>query len=134
MRSVGGLTQEISARGHTLLADEPGPEGQDRGPNPYELLLGALGACTAMTLQLYAERKKWPLTGVRVSLHHDRMHAEDCRDCETAHGLLDHVRKEVTLEGDLDQEQRQRLLEIAERCPVQRTLSSEMVIDQTATT
>jgi uncharacterized OsmC-like protein len=127
----GGLTQAITARQHQLVADEPPPDGEDWGPNPYELLLSALGACTAITLRLYAQRKGWPLTGVTVRLQHDRMHAEDCRDCETEHGLLDHITKVLALEGDLTQEQRQRLAEIAERCPVQRTLQSEIVIEQT---
>jgi uncharacterized OsmC-like protein len=127
----GGLTQAITVRQHQLTADEPPPDGADLGPNPYELLLSALGSCTAMTLRLYAQRKGWPLAGVTVRLHHDRMHAEDCRDCETDHGLLDRITKELSLEGDLTAEQRQRLAEIAERCPVQRTLQGEIVINQT---
>jgi uncharacterized OsmC-like protein len=127
----GGLTQAITMRQHQLVADEPPPDGDDRGPTPYELLLAALGACTAMTLRLYAQRKGWPLEGVSVRLQHDRVHAQDCRDCETEHGLLDRITKQLTLEGDLTPEQRQRLAEIAERCPVQRTLQSEIVIDQT---
>jgi len=130
VRSKTGLTHEITVRDHHLLTDEPAPAGNDAGPNPYELLLGALGACTAMTLRLYADRKGWPLRGVDVALRHDRIHAEDCADCDTRDGFLDRISKRITLHGDLDEEQRQRLSEIAERCPVQRTIQREVVIDQ----
>ena len=131
VRSLDGLAQQITVRQHRLVADEPPPAGTDLGPNPYELLLSALGACTAITVQMYANRKGWPLTGISVRLQHDHIHAEDCRDCETEHGLLDRVTKELMLEGDLTAEQRQRLAEIAQRCPVGRTLQSELVIEQT---
>ncbi len=130
VRSRRGLEHEIRVREHTLVADESPPVGEDAGPNPYELLLAALGACTAMTLRLYADRKGWPLTAVEVHLRHDRIHATDCADCETRDGFLDHIVKSITLHGALDGEQRQRLLEIAERCPVNRTLQREVVIDQ----
>jgi putative redox protein len=116
---------------HRLLVDEPPPVGEKRGPNPYELLLGALGACTAMTLRMYADRKQWPLQGVEIVLRFDRIHAEDCAECETRDGFLDRIRKQITLSGDLTPEQRQRLAEIAERCPVQRTLQRKVVIEQT---
>jgi putative redox protein len=130
VRSKTGLTHEITVRDHHLLADEPAPAGSDAGPNPYELLLGALGACTAMTLRLYADRKGWPLRGVDVALQHERIHATDCAECETREGFLDRITKRITLHGPLDDEQRQRLSEIAERCPVQRTLQREVVIEQ----
>lgn len=127
----GGLAQTISARGHELHVDEPlQAGGTDTGPTPYELLLGALGACTAMTLRLYADRKGWPLAAVSVELSHSRIHAEDCAECETRDGFLDQIDKRLRLEGPLDAEQRARLAEIAERCPVQRTLQREVVIRQ----
>ena len=125
-----GLAQEIIARGHRWIADENASVagGGDRGPDPYELLLAALGACTAITLRLYAGRKGWPLEDVEVSLRHDRVHAEDCADCETKVGLVDTIELELALHGPLDAEQRARLLEIAGRCPVHRTLEREVVI------
>jgi uncharacterized OsmC-like protein len=129
--SSGGLEQSIQVRDHHLTADEPAEGGgRDAGPNPYELLLAALGACTAMTLRMYADRKQWPLEGVEVTLEHDRIHAEDCRDCETREGRLDRIRKELRLLGPLDEAQRQRLGEIAERCPVSQTLKREVVMEQ----
>jgi putative redox protein len=125
-----GLAQEIRAGRHRLTADEPAsvPGGEDRGPTPYDLLLAALGACTSMTLSMYAERKGWDLRAVDVTLSHAKIHAEDCADCETREGRIDRIEREIALEGDLDGEQRARLLEIADRCPVHRTLTSEIVI------
>jgi len=117
-------------RGHELLVDEPSPAGEDHGPTPYELLLAALGACTAMTLRMYADRKGWPLESVELRLSHDRIHATDCAECDTREGFLDHVTKQLTLHGDLDDEQRARLAEIAERCPVRRTLQRDIAIEQ----
>ncbi|MBU6430597.1 MAG: OsmC family protein [Cyanobacteria bacterium REEB65] len=131
VRSLTGdqLAQEVRFGNGTVVADEPiGAGGQGRGPSPYELLLGALGSCTAMTLQLYARRKDWPLQGVQVTLAHDRIHAEDCGECETREGYLDEIRKDIRLTGPLDDEQRQRLLEIARRCPVNLTLQREVRI------
>src|SRR5438309_247182 len=130
VRSQAGLQQRIDIRGHHLTADEPLDEGgTDAGPNPYELLLSALGACTAMTLRMYAQRKGWPLESVEVALSHERIHAEDCANCETREGFLDHITKDITLYGPLDAEQRLRLVEIAELCPVSRTLQREIKID-----
>jgi putative redox protein len=121
--------QDIRVGPHLLKADEPlDAGGNDVGPNPYELLLAALGACTAMTLRIYAARKQWPLQGVQVRLAHSKIHAEDCAACETKQGMLDGIDAEISLIGDLSDEQRQRLMEIAEKCPVHRTLVSEIQI------
>ena len=123
------LRQQIWAGRHELAADEPQSlGGDDSAPNPYELLLGALGACTSMTLQLYARRKNWPLEAVEIRLQHDRIHGQDCADCTSEQqsvaekGFLDVVRKEIALSGPLTAEQVARLAEIAELCPVNRTL------------
>ena len=124
----GAYTQQITAGHHEFLADEPRPIGDDAGPTPYDLLLAALGACTSMTVRMYATRKGWPLERVRVSLRHSRIHAEDCEHCETAKGWIDHIDRDIELSGDLDDEQRRRLLLIAERCPVHQTLNSEIDI------
>ena len=125
----GGFTQEVRSGSHILLADEPrAVGGDDRGPGPYEYLLAGLGACTSMTIRMYAEHKGWPLEHVAVRLSHTKIHAEDCADCETEKGKIDEITREITIEGELDDEQRQRLMEIADRCPVHRTLSSEIKI------
>jgi putative redox protein len=122
----GTYTQQIAAGHHQLVADEPQPIGADAGPTPYDLLLAALGACTSMTVRMYANRKDWPLERVRVTLRHSRIHAEDCADCETTRGWVDHIDRDIELTGDLDDTQRERLLQIAERCPVHHTLTSEV--------
>jgi uncharacterized OsmC-like protein/fermentation-respiration switch protein FrsA (DUF1100 family) len=121
--------QQIRARHLTFTSDEPiAKGGTNLGPNPYELLLAGLGACTSMTLKLYAGRKEWPLDGVRVTLRHDRIHAQDCEDCEKDTGMIDVIDKKLELEGELSEEQRARLLEISARCPVHRTLLNEIKI------
>jgi putative redox protein len=131
----GKFTEHLLDGRHRLLADEPtAVGGNDRGPGPYELLLMALGACTSMTLRLYADRKRWPLHRVSVRLRHTKIHAEDCASCETTQGMLDHVERVISLEGALDAGQRQRLLEIADMCPVHRTLTSEIKIATTLAT
>ena len=121
------LQQEVAAAAGTLLVDEPAELGGDgSGPNPYELLLAALGACTNMTLQIYARRKGWPLEAVETTLFHDRIHARDCEECEQREGYLEQIRKEIVLAGPLSDEQVSRLAEIAERCPVNRTLHASV--------
>ena len=125
----GRFTQHLLDGRHRLLADEPvGAGGNDRGPGPYELLLMALGACTAMTIRLYADRKKWPLTRITVRLRHARIHARDCADCETPASRIDQIERVLELEGPLDAAQRQGILDVAEKCPVHRTLTSEVKI------
>ncbi len=125
----GLFQQEIISGRHHLIADEPKDAGGlGSGPGPYDLLLAALGACTAMTLRLYADRKKFPLTHTQVRLRHSRIYATDCAECETKEGMLDRIERIITLEGDLDAEQRARLMEIADKCPVHHTLKSEIDI------
>jgi putative redox protein len=126
---TGKFANRLRDGRHELMADEPtAVGGDDGGPGPYELLLMSLGACKSMTVRLYAERKGWPLERVRVRLHHSRIHAQDCAECETKEGMLDRIECVLEFEGTLDAEQRQRLLEIAGKCPVHRTLTSEISI------
>jgi putative redox protein len=121
--------QRITAGGHQLIADEPvAVGGADRGPTPYDLLLAGLGACTAITVRMYADRKGWPLRQTTVRLRHQRIHAKDCASCETTLGQLDQIERELQFEGELTDEQRARLMDIAERCPVHRTLESEVLV------
>lgn len=124
-----GFLQRIRARNLTFSADEPlSKNGTNLGPNPYELLLAGLGACTSMTLKMYSERKQWPLEAVRVTLGHRRIHAEDCGDCEKQEGRIDVIDEKIELHGELSEEQRQRLFEISSRCPVHRTLLNQIKI------
>lgn len=126
---VGAYQQSITMGVHHLVADEPDDVGGlDSGPSPYDLLLAALGACTAMTLRMYAERKGLPLERVSVLLRHYKIHAADCESCETARGQIDRIERRITLTGDLDGAVLDRLLEIADKCPVHRTLTSEIDI------
>ena len=126
------LQQEVAAGRHRLLADEPAAVGgNDSGPTPYDLLLAALGTCTSMTVRLYAERKALPLERVSVRLTHSRVHAEDCENCETREGKVDRIERVIAFEGALDDAQRKKLLEIADKCPVHRTLTSEINIRTT---
>jgi putative redox protein len=128
--NAAGFAQEIAIGQHRLAADEPSSVGgTDTGPNPYDLLLAALGACTSMTVAMYARRKNWPLESVTVRLSHSKVHAADCADSETKVGLLDHVHRDVEVIGALSAAQRARLLDIATKCPVHRTLESEIVIE-----
>jgi uncharacterized OsmC-like protein len=126
----GRYANLVRVGSHCLLADEPEASGGgDLGPSPYDYLLAALGACTSMTLRIYAEQKHWPLTGVTVHLSQQRIHAEDCSDCErTGSGRITEITRVITLRGELSEEQRTKLLEIAEKCPVHRTLTGEIKI------
>lgn len=124
-----GLRQTILVGPHHLLADEPETSGgNDDGPDPYELLLSALGSCTNMTLRMYADRKKWPIKEIRVALTHSKNYANDCVNCEQPEATLDRIERRITLMGALSAEQRQRLLEIANLCPVHKSLTSRIDI------
>jgi uncharacterized OsmC-like protein/fermentation-respiration switch protein FrsA (DUF1100 family) len=125
----GLFQQSIQVGRHRLTADEPASVGGlDTGPNPYDFVLAGLGACTAMTVRLYAQRKSLPLERVTVRLNHNKIHAEDCAACETKEGMLDRIDRTIGFEGELDSAQRAKLLEIADKCPVHRTLTSEVQI------
>jgi len=131
--SVSNLKNEVQyGDGHSFVTDEPAAAGgDDAGPDPYTLLLGALGSCISMTVTLYAQRKGWPLDRVIVRLRQNRIHAADCRECtRTTAGFVHLIERAVTFEGSLSEEQRIRLQEIAHKCPVHRTLSSEIVITE----
>lgn len=126
---AGAFDQIMLDGRHSLRADEPASAGgADAGPGPYELLLMSLGSCTSMTVHMYATRKQWPLEQVIVQLRHQRRHAEDCADCEKPDALLDHIDRSITFVGPLDDAQRSRLLEIADHCPVHRTLTSKIIV------
>ena len=129
--SLANLKNEVRyGTDHTLITDEP-PEagGEDAGPDPYTLILAALGSCISMTVTLYAKRKNWPLERVTVRVRQQRIHAEDCRECmHTTEGFVHRIERSVTLEGNLSEEQRTRLQEISHKCPVHKTLTSEIVI------
>lgn len=127
-----GFTTEVMVRQHSLTADEP-PKvgGNDFGPTPYELLTAGLGACTAMTMQMYARRKKWDLQEVIVQLDHNKDYAADCENCDDPKSKIDHFDRYIEMKGNLDEQQRVRLLEIADKCPVHRTLHSEIQVNTT---
>jgi putative redox protein len=133
VRGAGdGFAQQITAGVHHLRSDEPiSVGGTDSGPTPYDLLLAALGSCTSMTMAMYARRKRWSLHGVTISLRHSRVHVEDCAACETHDTKLTVIERNIALDGLLDEAQRGRLLEIANRCPVHLTLSSKVDIRTT---
>ncbi len=125
----GKFQQTVTSGRHRMLADEPvAAGGLDSGPGPYDLVLAGLGACTSMTMRMYADRKSLPLDRVTVTLKHSKIHAQDCAECETREGMLDQFDRTISIEGALDAEQRQRLMEIADKCPVHRTLKSEIRI------
>jgi putative redox protein len=127
--SIGFLKQEITAGAHKFIVDEPREVGgTDEGPDPYSLLLAALGACTSMTLQLYAKHKGWPLEKVEVSLRNSRIHAKDCETCETTAGTITRIERYISLTGPLTDEQREKMLQMAQRCPVHQALTSEVSI------
>lgn len=128
--NAAGFAQVISAGSHQLTSDEPTDVGgSDMGPTPYDLLLAALGSCTSITVAMYARRKAWPLEAVTVRLRHAKIHAADCDACETKEGRLDRIERAVELTGMLSDDQRARLLDIANKCPVHRTLMSKIHID-----
>ena len=124
-----GFAQEVEIGSHELYADEPvSYGGTDTGATPYDLLLAALGTCTSMTIGLYARKRQWPLENITVSLRHSKIHAKDCDDCETKEGKVDRIEREIHLDGSLTEEQRIKLMEIADKCPVHQTLTSEINI------
>jgi putative redox protein len=123
------FNQIITVGPHHLVADEPvAAGGEDAGPGPYDFLLAGLGACTSMTMRLYADRKSLPLDRVTVTLKHSKIYAKDCAECETQDGMLDQIERDIAIDGALDAEQRKKLMEIADKCPVHRTLTSEIRI------
>jgi uncharacterized OsmC-like protein len=127
--SARNFRQEVGAGKHRLVADEPvSAGGSDAGPDPYDYLLTALGVCTSMTVGFYARRKQFPLENITVSLRHSRIYAKDCEECETKEGMLDRIDLELELTGPLSEEQHAKLMEIAGKCPVHRTLTSEINI------
>jgi putative redox protein len=126
---AGKFQQAVTTGPHQMLADEPVTAGgEDTGPGPYDFVLAGLGTCTSMTMRMYADRKSLPLDRVTVTLKHSKIHADDCAECETKEGLLDQIDRVITIEGALDADQRKRLMEIADKCPVHRTLTSEIRI------
>ncbi|MEH6791940.1 OsmC family protein [Parasphingorhabdus sp.] len=128
----GKFQQTVRVGKHMFLADEPESfGGTDSGPSPYDLLLAALGSCTSMTMKMYADRKGIPLTGVHILLEHSREHVEDCRTCNNEDNRIDVIDRSIIMEGDLTAEQRRKLIEIAEKCPVHRTLENRIDIHTT---
>jgi len=120
----------LHAGNHEVIADEPeSAGGKDKGPDPYDLLLMSLGTCTVMTIRMYAQRKKWPVEDIYMELRHFKNHADDCRDCDEESSKIDRIEKEITVKGNLDDGQLERLLEISKKCPVHRTLLGEIEID-----
>ena len=127
--TAGGFAQEVEIGSHELYADEPvSYGGTDTGASPYDLLLAALGSCASMTIGLYARKRGWPLEKITVSLRHSKIHAKDCDDCETKEGKIDRIWRDIHLSGSLTDEQRAKLMEIADKCPVHQTLTSEINI------
>jgi putative redox protein len=124
-----GFAQAVEIGPHRLAGDEPVAfGGTNTGPSPYDLLLASLGTCTSMTISFYARRRGWPLENVTVSLYHSKIHAIDCAECETKEGKIDRIEREIHLTGPLTDDQRSKLMEIADRCPVHQTLTSEINI------
>ena len=127
--TAAGFAQEIEIGSHELFADEPvSYGGTDTGASPYDLILAALGACTSMTIGLYARKRSWPLEKITVSLKHSKIHAKDCEECETKEGKIDRIDLDIQLSGSLTDEQSAKLIEIAGKCPVHQTLTSEINI------
>ena len=130
--SRGNLRNEVTYGEHSLITDEPvAAGGEDAGPDPYTLLLGALGTCISMTVTLYARRKAWPVDRVTVRLRQQRIHGKDCAECEEkSEGFVHRIERSVTIEGSLTEEQHARLQEIAHKCPVHKTLTSPIIITE----
>jgi putative redox protein len=127
--TAAGFAQEVEIGSHEVYADEPVSfGGNDSGPSPYDLLLAALGSCTSMTIGFYARKRRWPLEKITVSLRHSRIHAADCEECETKEGKIDRIELDIQLTGSLTDEQRAKLIEMAGKCPVHQTLTSEINI------
>ncbi|MGH1335652.1 MAG: OsmC family protein [Aureispira sp.] len=132
--SIGqeGFLTTIQAGVHQLIADEPKSlGGSDKGPNPYDYLLSSLGACTVITMRMYATRKEWPLEGVEVQLRHSKDYYKDCMDCEATSAKVDIIERRIQLKGDLDEQQIKRLMKIADKCPVHKTLTPQIIIKTT---
>lgn len=130
VRTESGYRSDIIASGHSLIADEPeSVGGTNQGPTPYDYLLAALGSCTSITLRMYADRKEWPMEAVTVRLRHAKVHAKDCAECESQSGKVDRIERELEFTGPLSDDQIARLVEIADKCPVHRTLHSEIVVE-----
>jgi len=124
------FSQHVFSDSHHWLADEPvSVGGANTGPDPYEHLLAALGTCTSMTIRMYADRKKWPLSNIEINLHHERSYNKDCQGCDDAPQQIDYLNREITLQGELSDEQRDKLLEIADKCPVHKTLHSHLIVN-----
>ncbi|MEI7473187.1 MAG: OsmC family protein [bacterium] len=129
VKFIKNLKHECKIGDFTFIMDEPVSAGGDNeGPSPYDMMLAALGACTSMTIQMYARRKNWEIQDIKVNLTHEKIYAKDCETCETKTGRLDKITRNIEIKGDLSEEQKDRLLEIAEKCPVHKTLSSENLI------
>jgi uncharacterized OsmC-like protein len=127
--TAASFAQKVEIGSHRFTADEPiAFGGTDTGSSPYDLLLAALGSCTSMTIGLYARKRGWPLENITVSLRHSKIHARDCEECETKEGRVDRIWSEIHLDGALTDEQRTKLMEVAEKCPVHQTLTSEINI------
>lgn len=129
----GTYKTTLTAGKHELIADEPEDVegGTDQGPNPYDYLLMALGSCTVMTVRMYARHKGWPVEDIFVELRHNKRHDEDCKNCEDEKSKIDYIEKELIVKGDLSEKQIDRLLEISQRCPVNRTLLGDIKIEST---
>jgi len=129
VKNFGGYKTEISSGDNSIIADEPVESGgNDMGFNPYDLLLSALGSCKAITIRMFAERRKYPLKDIIINLSHKKIHAEDCKECDTKEGKIDNINIEIKLTGDLTEDQKMSMLDISKKCPVHKTLTSEIKI------
>lgn len=130
VKYIKNFKHECNIGKFSLIIDEPEESGgEDAGPSPYDLLLAALGSCTSMTIQMYAKRKQWVIEGLKIKLSHEKIYAKDCHTCETKTGRLDKINCNIEIKGDLNEEQKSRLFEIAQKCPVYKTLTNENLIE-----